>query len=115
MLVSEIIHKITAKEMTIKELAELYNVSDRTIQMKIKKLGYEWDSKQSIYNYVGESPEPSDVDFSTLFGKNNNISMGEINKSKSEITRTRTSETKSKTKIDATSNSEMDSIDTACR
>jgi hypothetical protein len=108
MLVSEIIPKIMAKEMTIKELAELYNVSDRTIQMKIKKLGYEWDSKQSIYTYVGESPEPSDVDFSTLFGKNN-ASMDEINKSKSEIASTSTSETKSKTTN--TSNSEMDSID----
>jgi transcriptional antiterminator len=112
MLVNKIIHKIMAKEMTIKELAELYNVSDRTIQMKIKKLGYEWDSKQSIYNYVGESPEPSDVDFSTLFGKNN-ISMDEINKSKSEIASTRTSETKSKSKTKSTSTSknEMDSID----
>jgi hypothetical protein len=111
MLVSEIIHKIMTKEMTIKELAELYGVSNRTIQMKIKKLGYEWDSKQSIYNYVEESPEPSDVDFSTLFGKNN-ISIGEINKSKSEIASTSTSETKSKSKTKAsTSNDEMDSID----
>ncbi|MCM3655506.1 helix-turn-helix domain-containing protein [Metabacillus litoralis] len=41
MLVNEIIHKIMMKEMTIKELAVLYGVSDRTIQMKIKKLGYE--------------------------------------------------------------------------
>ncbi|MBZ5751864.1 helix-turn-helix domain-containing protein [Metabacillus rhizolycopersici] len=45
MLVNEIIHKIMMKEMTIKELAELYRISARTIQMKIKKLGYEWDSK----------------------------------------------------------------------
>jgi transcriptional antiterminator len=110
MLVSEIIHKIMMKEMTIKELAELYGVSDRTIQLKIKKLGYEWDSKQSIYNYIGESPEPSDVDFNTLFGKNN-ASMGEINKSKSEIASTRTSETKNKIESTSTSNNEMDSID----
>ncbi|MGE8082017.1 transposase family protein [Peribacillus loiseleuriae] len=96
MLVSKIIHKIMVKEMTIKELAELYGVSDRTIQLKIKKLGYEWDSKKSVYNYLGEFPEPSDVDFSTLFGKNN-ASMGEINKSKS--------------KFASTSNDEMDSID----
>lgn len=112
MLVSEIIHKIMTKEMIIKELAELYGVSDRTIQMKIKKLGYEWDSKQSIYNYVGELPEPSDIDFSTLFAGKNNISKSEINKSKSEIASTRTSEIKSKSKTKAsTSNDEMDSID----
>lgn len=35
MLVNEIIHKIMMKEMTIKELAELYCVSARTIQTKI--------------------------------------------------------------------------------
>jgi hypothetical protein len=77
--------------------------------MKIKKLGYKWNSKQSIYHYVGESPEPSDIDFSTLFGKNS-IFMGEINKSKSEIASTSTSETKdkSKTKVTSTSNDEMD-------
>jgi len=28
------------KEITIKELATLYNVSDRIIQSKMKKLGY---------------------------------------------------------------------------
>jgi hypothetical protein len=46
MLVNEIIPKIMAKEMPIKEQAELYNVSDRTIQMKIKKLGYEWKASK---------------------------------------------------------------------
>ncbi|MGX2959735.1 HTH domain-containing protein [Peribacillus sp. JNUCC 23] len=112
MLVSKIIHKIMMKEMTIKELAELYGVSDRTIQLKIKKLGYEWDSKKSVYNYLGELPEPSDIDFSTLFGKNN-ASMGEINKSKSEMASASTSETKSKGKAESASasNDEMDSID----
>jgi hypothetical protein len=80
--------------------------------MKIKKLGYERDSKQSVYNYVGESPEPSDVDFSTIFGKNN-ASMGEINKSKNEIASTLTSKTKGKSKAQSASanNDEMDSID----
>jgi methionine synthase II (cobalamin-independent) len=69
MLVKEILNKIKVKEMTIKELADLYDVSTRTIQLKIKKLGYEWDNKQSVYRYVGEDPEPLDLDFSTLFSK----------------------------------------------
>ena len=70
MLVKEMLNKISVKEITIKELADRYDVSTRTIQLKIKKLGYEWDSKQSIYRYVGEDPEPLDLDFSTLISKN---------------------------------------------
>ncbi|MEN3773061.1 HTH domain-containing protein [Priestia megaterium] len=73
MLVKEILNKIMEKELTIKELADMYDVSTRTIQLKIKKLGYEWDSKQSIYRYVGEDPEPLDLDFSTLISKNSTM------------------------------------------
>ncbi|GAB1810942.1 hypothetical protein PMEGAPR236_60340 [Priestia megaterium] len=73
MLVKEILNKIMEKELTIKELADMYDVSTRTTQLKIKKLGYEWDSKQSIYRYVGEDPEPLDLDFSTLISKNSTM------------------------------------------
>ncbi|MED3953306.1 hypothetical protein P4603_14475 [Priestia aryabhattai] len=59
--------------LPIKELAHQYDVSTRTIQSKIKKLGYEWDSKESIYRYVGEESEPLDVNFSTLISKNNKM------------------------------------------
>ncbi|MFD9365201.1 HTH domain-containing protein [Priestia megaterium] len=41
MLVKEMLNKIMVKEITIKELADKYDVSTRTIQLKIKKLGYE--------------------------------------------------------------------------
>lgn len=85
------------KEMTIKELAALYNVSDRTIQSKIKKLGYEWNSKKSIYNYVGEDPEPVDIDFSTLFGQTSKM-LPEQKQTKSEIV---TSASTSTSKVDA--------------
>jgi len=61
------------KELTIKELVDQYDVSTRTIQLKIKKLGYEWDSKESIYPYVGEGSEPLDVDFSTLISKSSKM------------------------------------------
>ncbi|MED4255901.1 transposase family protein [Priestia megaterium] len=97
MLVKEILNKIMLKEMTIKELAALYNVSDRTIQSKIKKLGYEWNSKKSIYNYVGEDPEPVDVDFSTLFGQTSKM-LAEQKQTKSEIVASASTST---SKIDA--------------
>ncbi len=73
MLVKKMLNGIMMKEITIKELADQYGVSTRTIQSKIKKLGYEWDSKESIYRYVGEESEPLDVDFSTLISKNSKM------------------------------------------
>ncbi|MDN4634682.1 HTH domain-containing protein, partial [Sphingomonas sp. PsM26] len=73
MLVKKMLNGIMMKEITIKELADRYGVSTRTIQSKIKKLGYEWDSKESIYRYVGEESEPLDIDFSTLISKNSKM------------------------------------------
>src|SRR6478735_8481827 len=73
MLVKKMLNGIMMKEITIKELADQYGVSTRTIQLKIKKLGYEWDSKQSIYRYVGEDTEPLDLDFSMLISKNSTM------------------------------------------
>lgn len=73
MLVKKMLNGIMMKEITIKELADQYNVSTRTIQLRIKKLGYEWDSKQSIYRYVGKEPEPLEVDFNTLISKNSKV------------------------------------------
>lgn len=73
MLVKKMLNGIMMKEITIKELADQYDVSTRTIQLRIKKLGYEWDSKQSIYRYVGEEPEPLEVDFNTLISKTNKM------------------------------------------
>jgi len=115
MLVKEILNKIKMKKLTIKELADLYEVSTRTVQLKIKKLGYEWDSKQSIYHYVGEEPEPTDVDFSILFSKNSKI-IAEQKQTNSEIASA--IESNSKSAINSTSNleastdaSKVDAID----
>lgn len=98
MLVKDIINKIESKEMTIKQLAESYGKSDRTIQSKIKKLGYEWDSKNVKYNYVGNDPEPLEVDFDSLFDSNSNASKrkakSEIVKSKKEVSSTATTDNK---------------------
>ncbi|WP_416435519.1 hypothetical protein [Priestia megaterium] len=84
MLVKKMLNGIMMKEITIKELANQYGVSTRTIQLRIKKLGYEWDSKQSIYRYVGEEPEPLEVDFNTLISKNSKV-LAEQTQTTSEI------------------------------
>ncbi|MCA4158326.1 HTH domain-containing protein [Priestia megaterium] len=104
MLVKKMLNGIMMKEITIKELADQYGVSTRTIQLKIKKLGYEWDSKQSIYRYVGEEPEPLEVDFNTLVSKNSKVlveqkqTTSEIEASISNINE---SESTSTSKVDA--------------
>jgi hypothetical protein len=115
MLVKEILNKIMVKELTIKELADRYDVSTRTIQLKIKKLGYEWDSKQSIYRYVGEDPEPLDLDFSTLISKNSTMPV-EQKQTNSEvaasISHVNESESISTSFLKAsTSSSKIDAID----
>ncbi|MEW4282049.1 HTH domain-containing protein [Priestia megaterium] len=84
MLVKKMLSGIMMKEITIKELADQYSVSTRTIQSKIKKLGYVWDSKESIYRYVGEESEPLEVDFSTLISKNSKM-PAEQKQTKSEL------------------------------
>ncbi|MEG8980467.1 HTH domain-containing protein [Priestia megaterium] len=84
MLVKKMLSGIMMKEITIKELADQYDVSTRTIQSKIKKLGYVWDSKESIYRYVGEESEPLEVDFSTLISKNSKM-PAEQKQTKSEL------------------------------
>ncbi|MGG3181633.1 HTH domain-containing protein [Priestia megaterium] len=84
MLVKKMLNGIMMKEITIKELADQYDVSTRTIQLRIKKLGYEWDNKQSIYRYVGEEPEPLEVDFNTIISKTNKMPV-EQKQTNSEI------------------------------
>ncbi|MFP7737983.1 hypothetical protein ACLHDF_32810 [Priestia aryabhattai] len=111
MLVKEILNKIIVKEITIKELADMYNVSTRTIQLKIKKLGYEWDNKQSIYHYVGEDPEPLNLDFSTLISKNKKM-LAEQKQTNSEIASTIESKSNSTSNLKAsTIASKVDAID----
>ena len=83
MLVGELINKVANKEVTIKELAKLYHVTDQTIQRKIKKLGYLWDKKKEVYKYIGKSPQPVDIDFNTLFRKKQTFN-GDPKKNKSK-------------------------------
>lgn len=113
MLVQEVIFKIQNKELTIKQLAEIHKVSDRTVQSKIKKLGYSWDSKAASYKYTGETPEPKEVNFNSLF--NNGKAMASKGESKSTSEIKLESEIKSNnkvsTKISKESNSERDIID----
>ncbi|MGX9162021.1 HTH domain-containing protein [Priestia megaterium] len=67
MLVKDMLNQIEKKEISVKELAEAYGVSTRTIQNKIRKLGYVWSAKKAVYEYYGDEEEPSEMEFASLF------------------------------------------------
>ncbi|HDR3524341.1 hypothetical protein ACTFSJ_27555 [Bacillus cereus group sp. MYBK12-2] len=57
MLVKDVLSKIEQRELSIKGLAEQYGLSDRSIQNKIKGLGFQWNSIEGKYEYKGEDLE----------------------------------------------------------
>lgn len=70
MLVRGMIEAISDKKLKVNDLAKKYEVSDRTIQTKIKKLGFEWDSVEGKYNFVGTDESIFDKDIDEVFKKN---------------------------------------------
>lgn len=74
MLVHEVIDAIQNNNITIKQLAEQHKVSDRTIQNKIKQLGFKWNAKEAKYNFIGSSEQQEQLqqmEFKSLFNQNN--------------------------------------------
>ncbi|EGI2115036.1 hypothetical protein FH832_003104 [Listeria monocytogenes] len=69
MLVKEMIEAISNKELKVIDLAEKYGFSDRTIQTKIKKLGFEWDSVKGEYNFTGTDESVYELDIDNVFKK----------------------------------------------
>lgn len=78
-----------SKPVNVDSIAKALDKSDRTIQNKIKSLGYKWDSKLRRYDYIGEEAEPKDIDFRTLFDNKDNpikrIAKKEISKGEKEV------------------------------
>ena len=63
------IEAIGNKELKVIDLAEKYGFSDRTIQTKIKKLGFEWDSVKGEYNFTGTDKSVYELDINEVFKK----------------------------------------------
>ncbi|MGE8082136.1 hypothetical protein [Peribacillus loiseleuriae] len=94
LLVRDMIKAIESKELKIVELAEQYGFSDRTIQSKIKKLGFEWIAKESRYNFVGTDESVFDIAIAEVFkkassnasdSKSKNTIEGEVKKASNEV------------------------------
>jgi len=113
MLVSEIIKGIESKSLTMKQVAEKYDVSDRTVQTKIKNLGYTWISKESKYDYLGELPEPIELEFSSLLTKNKSQNSTGNKKTKKASTSVSKSTSKNNVNSEIASTKENETISDA--
>jgi hypothetical protein len=120
MIISELISKI-GSEIKVRELAEMYNVSERTIQSKIKALGFKWNASKGEYEFIGQDKSVFDLEIDSVFtskGKrNNNVKKASrnIDSAKSEVASTKevinTSRNESKNTSIKADKKEMDSID----
>lgn len=105
MNVSEVLESIAEKRTNIEELAKQYGVSGRTVQLKIKGLGFKWNAKERRYEYVGEGEvvEASSIEFETLFAKE----QGEVSVGKKKAVASQAK----KEKDIAMDSGDMDNID----
>lgn len=67
MLVKDLVNAIANKEIKVVDLAKNYSTSDRTIQTKIKKLGFVWASKEGKYDFIGEDLNVYDLTIDEVF------------------------------------------------
>lgn len=104
MNVSTVIDSISKGEIKVKDIASVYNKTDRTIQKHIKTLGYVWDAKARKYLATGEGyNKDNDTKLFTEIVEPNPLNTTvEKNKSRSNSTN------KSTNKVEVSS---FDSID----
>lgn len=131
MLVREMIEAIVHKTLKVKDLAEKYGTSDRTIQTKIKRLGFIWNAKEAKYEFIGEDRGVFELNIDDVFkskskktrikassNNDNKTARNEIKKANKEVAATvqdaskPTPENKSVKEIKKASNkySSLDSI-----
>lgn len=73
MLVSEIIQGFIDGTVSRADLAEQFDVTERTITNKIKRLGYQWSKKEQKHEYIGDENLREKIDntvFSSMFEDN---------------------------------------------
>lgn len=109
MLVKDLIEAIANKELKIIDLAENYGTSDRTIQTKIKKLGFVWVAKEARHNFIGTDASVFNLTIDEVFKSNptsNKTVKTNIEKTNKEVAVTvqDTSQNTPETKIYNTSN-----------
>lgn len=108
MLVNDLISGIESKAIAIKDIALYFMSSDRTIQKKIKAVGFEWDAKQAKYSFIGTVEQRDILEVLTLdkvFSKGivqqNNSNNDSINSGKKESAATTKTDNKVNNKNDS--------------
>lgn len=81
MLVKELLQLIANKELKVKDVALHYGTSDRTIQSKIKKLGFTWESKERKYVLASNDESVYKLKIDDVFANKNDV----INKSNVDV------------------------------
>lgn len=61
------ISEIKNGQLSIDDLAQKYNFSDRTIQARIKELGFKWLAKEGKYDFVGDDESVFERDIDVVF------------------------------------------------
>lgn len=109
MLVKELVKAIANKELKVKDLAEKYGTSDRTIQSKIKKLGFSWEPKERIYEFVGNDNSVYNLTIDDVFRSKSTIVNNSVTKVEKAVKNN--SDTKPEIKSKGASNNDSDNID----
>lgn len=109
MLVKEIVLAIANKELKVKDLAEKYGTSDRTIQSKIKKLGFSWEPKERIYEFIGNDNSVYNLAIDDVFTSKSAIVNNSVAKVEKEVKKN--SETKPEIKSKSAIKNDSDNID----
>jgi hypothetical protein len=105
MTVADVIKNISNQQLKVKDLAEVFGKSDRTVQAKIKALGYRWDAKEAVYKPIGDSysPENDSKMFAELFEaspiKKAVKASQEVKKARKEVATTKENDTVKKGKV----------------
>jgi hypothetical protein len=86
MLVRDMISEIKNGQLSIDDLAKKYNFSDRTIQARIKELGFKWLAKEGKYDFVGDDESVFERDIDVVFESRTPSRSASKSKSKSNTT-----------------------------
>ncbi|MGN7397330.1 hypothetical protein [Peribacillus frigoritolerans] len=82
MLVRDMVQAIENRELKVQDLANKYDVSDRTIQIKIKELGLVWVATESKYTFMGKDKSIYDLAIDEVFKKIPHKKKSETNSKK---------------------------------
>jgi len=128
MLVRDMISEIKNGQLSIDDLAKKYNFSDRTIQARIKELGFKWLAKEGKYDFVGDDESVFVRDIDVVFesrtpsrsaivsnskGKSNITSTNDIKDASNEVASTIQDAVDNTPEVDSDSTSNKNSKKTA--